>query len=82
MIRIDKGCTSSFCIYGLFNMLSNLSEPHREKAFLQGLRPGPDVLKLFSCSTQLGMQFILLINVKMSTADGILTFISRTNAAS
>ena len=30
-------------------------------------RPGPEVLKLFSCSTQLSMQFILLINVKLST---------------
>ena len=30
-----------------------------------------------SCSTQLSMKFILLINVKMPTIVGILTFISR-----
>ena len=28
--------------------------------------PGPEVLKFFSCSAQLSMHFILLINVKMS----------------
>ena len=40
---------------------------------------GPEVIKLFSCSTQLSMKFILLINVKMPTTVGILTFISRIN---
>ena len=40
----------------------------------------PKVIKLFSYSTQLSMKFILLINVKMSTIDGILTFISMINA--
>ena len=39
-------------------------------------RPGPEVIKLFWCSTQLSMKFILLINVKMPTIVGILTFIS------
>ena len=38
--------------------------------------PGPEVIKLFSCSAQLRLKFILLINVKMPT---ILTFISRIN---
>ena len=33
----------------------------------------------FSCSTQLRLKFILLINVKMPTIVGILTFISRIN---
>ena len=36
-----------------------------------------EVIKLFSCSFQLSIKFILLINVKMSTIVGILTFISR-----
>ena len=39
------------------------------------LAPGLEVIKLFSCSTQLSTKFILPINVKMSTI-GILTFIS------
>ena len=33
-------------------------------------------MKIFSCSTQMSMKFILLINVKMPTTVGILTFIS------
>ena len=39
-------------------------------------------MKLFSCSTQVSMQFIMLINVKMPTIVGILTFISKINLAS
>ena len=48
---------------------------------------GPKVIKLFSCSTQLSAKFILLINVmlinvKMPTIVGILTFISMINTSS
>ena len=43
---------------------------------------GLEVIKLFSCSTQLSTKFILLINVKMPTIIGILTFISRINTPS
>ena len=50
------------------------------KITLSGSRgPGPEVIKLFSCSAQLRLKFILLINVKMPTIVGILTFISRIN---
>ena len=42
-------------------------------------KPGPEVTKLFSCSTQLSMEFILLINVKMPTIVSILTFICMIN---
>ena len=31
------------------------------------MEPGPENIKLFSCSTQLSMKFILLINAKMPT---------------
>ena len=34
----------------------------------------------FSCSTQLTMNFLLLINVKMPTIVGILTFMSGKNS--
>ena len=44
--------------------------------------PGPEVIKLFQCSTQLSTKFILLINVKMPTIVGILTFIRTINTAS
>ena len=40
----------------------------------------PEVVKKVPCSTQLSTKFILLINVKMPTIIGILTFISMINA--
>ena len=68
------------------------------------VNPAPEVIKLFTCSTQLSTKFqllikklkyrqmkkclalslsdvifIMLINVKMSTIVGILTFMSRIN---
>ena len=46
---------------------------------LDGSQPGPEVIKLFSSSAQLSLKFILLINVKMPTIIGILTFMSRIN---
>ena len=39
----------------------------------------PEVIKNLSCSTQLSMKIFLLINVKMPTVVGILTFMSRKN---
>ena len=42
-------------------------------------RPGPEVIKLFSCSTQLSMKFFPLIDVKMPTIVGILTCLSGKN---
>ena len=43
------------------------------------LRPGSEVIKLFSYSTQLSTKFILFINVKMPIIVGILIFISVIN---
>ena len=43
--------------------------------------PGPEVIKLFSNSTQLSMKFILPINVKMPAVVGVLTFINTINTA-
>ena len=42
-------------------------------------RPGPEVIKLFSCSTQLSMKFFPLIYVKMPTIVGILACMSGKN---
>ena len=50
-----------------------------QQAFLVVKWTDPEVIKLFSCSTQMRSKFILLINVKMPTVVGILTFISRIN---
>ena len=52
-------------------------EKNQEKKKKKKRKPGLEVIKLFLCSTQLIMKFILLINVKMLTTVGILTFISR-----
>ena len=46
------------------------------------LQSGPEVIKLFPCSTQLSTKFILLINVKIPTIVGILSFISMINTTS
>ena len=56
----------------------------RDGSFLSGGALGysgkrPEVIKLFSCSTQLRLKFILLINVKMPTVLGLLKFASRIN---
>ena len=48
----------------------------------ENVDPSPKVIKLFSCSTQLSTEFILLVNVKMPTIVGILTFISMINITS
>ena len=45
-------------------------------------RPGPKFIRLFSCLTHLRIKFIMLINVKMPTIVGILTFISMINISS
>ena len=44
------------------------------------MRSGPEVIKLFSCSTQLSMKFLLLINVKMPRIVGIFTFMRGKNS--
>ena len=47
---------------------------------LTKLKPlGTEVIKPFPCSTQLSMNFFLLINVKMPTIFSILTLMSRKN---
>ena len=53
---------------------------------LRGARPymlsSPKSYKPFLCSAQLGMKFILLMNVKMPTIVGIFTFNSMINTTS
>ena len=50
--------------------------PVFNETFIFKVRSGLEIIKLFSYSTQLNMNFILLINVKMPTIVGILTLIS------
>ena len=53
---------------------------HSEESEVPGSTPGPEVIKLFSCSTQLSMKFFPLIHVKMPTIVGILTCMSGKNS--
>ena len=46
------------------------------------LRKDSKVIKLFACSTQLSMNFTMLINAKMPKIVDILTFISMIKIAS
>ena len=73
-----------YCIYSCFKFSSlfckiNLKIADNEESLITS-EPGPKVIKLFSCSTQLSMKFILLINVKMATIVAILTLINRINS--
>ena len=64
--------------------------PYRTNYYSQALKTinghwqvtWPEVIKLFSCSTQLSKNLILLINVKMPTIVGIFTLMSMINTAS
>ena len=83
------GCTAFVMwLYVSDNLIGNISYEDfgrfLELRHFQGCKKLPERLELilqamatFSCSIQLCMKFILLINVKMSTLVGILTFISR-----
>ena len=56
-----------------------LNDPTERDRKAESMNPGPEFIKLVSCSAQLSMKFFLLISVKMPTSVGILTFMSRQN---
>ena len=63
------------------NALAKKGNPfYRAAQYQSGTESGPEVIKLCSCSAQLSMKFFLLINVKMPTNVGILTFMSGKNS--
>ena len=70
----DKCCHQGHSRFALIANIYDCAFP------LHQMRTGPEVIKPFSCSTQLSMNFFLLINVKMATIVGILTFMSRKNS--
>ena len=59
-----------------------LSSVSLKYPFWNSRSAGFEVIKLFSCWTELSMNLIFLMNVKMSTLVGILTFISNINRTS
>ena len=67
---LNKGTYEKTCLQTYSKYLSASADLFK----VSMIRPGPEVIKLFSCSTQLSMKFFLLINV------GILTFMNRKNS--
>ena len=52
--------------------ISPANEADTTSDFLnEELYPGPKVIKLFPCSTQLSMKFKLLINIEVAKIEGI-----------
>ena len=60
----------------------NLFSKGRQLDHIPLTEAGLKVIKLFPCSTQLSTKSILLMNVKMPTIVGILTFICMINTTS
>ena len=73
-----KRCRELKKIYWLLRSLLHAPMNRVNKLIESGL----EAIKLFSCSSQLSTKFILLINVKMPTIVGILTFIYKINTPS
>ena len=62
-------------------MFKNTTDENKAKLLLgKQTALGPEIIKLFSCSTQLSMKFFLLINVEMPAIVGISTFTGRKNS--
>ena len=55
-------------VFVMFILLRILSMCRRRQITRKlNTKPGPEVIKLFSCSTQLSMKFVLLMNIKLLT---------------
>ena len=56
------------------NFMINLHESQVAELRFDSVSPGPKVIKLFSCSTQLSMKFVLLIYLKLLTTANSFLF--------
>ena len=63
----------------MIKVLASFLQIRKHGEFKTVMIPDPEVIKPFSCSTQLRLKFIEVINVKMPTIVGILTFMTRIN---
>ena len=73
-VTITTRTADSKCAYR-FVFLINKLNIFQLMEKIRNLITGPEVMELFSCSAQLRLKFVLLINVNMPTVVGILTFI-------
>ena len=80
LLSREKSLFFSILVFLCAFEISNSDELSMKEIYLA--RPGPVVLNLSSYSTQLSIKFTMLINVKMPTNVGILTFISMINTTS
>ena len=68
MSLVQKCIQKPFRIKSPMAIVINLTQYINLTGFSMSIfGPGPEVIKLCSCSTQLSMKFIMLINVKMPT---------------
>ena len=80
-IKRNDWLLADTCVSAISQSLRFILSLRMNSCFISS-RPGPKVIKLFSYSTQLSTKFIMLINVKITTIFGILTFISMINTLS
>ena len=78
-LRLDSEILDSDCIWMFVTCCTTDHSTLNCRRVALGHYVSPEVIKLFSCSAQLRLKFILLLNVKMPTVVGILTFINRIN---
>ena len=62
------------------DFLQKCNESCPKQTCFQDFQPGPRVIKLFSCSTQLSMKFKMLINIKIAKNNGNFRFRSQKPA--
>ena len=81
-VRYQPKRTRYNCVDHVFQITrkQETGKLHENQVSNNCMKPDPEFIKPFSCSTQLSMNFFLLINVKMPTIVGILTFKSRKTA--
>ena len=81
------GCTGNFSLTNIYDLGDGCAGSAESSLlpfmiFTEISWSGHEVIKKISCSTQLSIKIIRLINVKMPTIVGILTFISMINKTS
>ena len=59
------------CIYAPSMMIVSAVVEHRINAMANIGSPGPEVIKLFSCSTQLSMEFEMLVSIILSRNSAV-----------
>ena len=76
---VNVSCTKQDFIFLRWSEYQTCQEKTCFIAYANTICPGSEVIKLFSCSPQMSMKFILLINVKMPTILPIFIFMSSLN---